>query len=174
MVSADPIGRFGPYELRTATGDDLSFLRQMLHAALFVEPGQPRPPESVLDEPELLRYIDGFGSWPGDAGVVALLEGQPVGAAWSRVFPHDRPGFGWVDDGIPELSVAVVDEHRSRGLGTRLVETVMRLAGDAEHEVISLSVDPGSPAVRLYERLGFEHVGWEGTSITMVGSTSGG
>lgn len=168
------LGRFGAWSLVAAGSHHIPFLRRMLLEAIFVPEGEPRPTEAELDHPEVARYLEGFGERDGDLGVVALDGDRPVGACWSRVFPPDRPGFGWVGEGIPELSVAVAEECRERGLGTRLVETVMRLSEENQVELISLSVDSRSRAVALYERLGFEHVGWERDSLTMVAPTSGG
>ncbi|MBK6856616.1 MAG: GNAT family N-acetyltransferase [Microthrixaceae bacterium] len=117
--------------------------------------------------------LRGFGAACGDFGVVALDGEVPVGACWVRVFPRDAPGYGWVDDDVPELTVAVTDPARGRGLGTTLIEMVLDHAAARGVLRVSLSVDPRSPAVRLYERLGFEPVGRSGTSITMERATSG-
>ena len=156
------------FAVRTALSSDVSFLREMLHLALYVHDGEPPFPESVLDEPQLRHYFEGFGGQPGDLGVVAVDGVRPVGACWLRVFERDDPGYGWVDDDVPELTVAVREGARDRGLGTRLIETVIRRAAARGTTRVSLSVDPRSPALRLYERLGFAQAGREGTSITLV------
>jgi hypothetical protein len=56
---------------------------------------------SALD-PELERYVGRFGR-PGDRGVVAVERGEDAGAAWYRVFTAEAPGYGYVDERIPEL-----------------------------------------------------------------------
>lgn len=145
----------------------------MLYEALYVREGEDALPESVLDEPELRHYVEDFGERPLDLGVVGLDGARPVGACWLRAFSRDDPGYGYVADDVPELAMAVVEEVRSRGLGTMLIEAVLRQAAEQEVELVSLSVDARSPALRFYERLGFEHVGWEGTSMTMVRPTTG-
>jgi ribosomal protein S18 acetylase RimI-like enzyme len=48
----------------------------------------------------------------------------------------------------------VAVEHRGAGLGGALAGALSR-ALHAEYGTVSLSVAPGNPAVRLYERLGF-------------------
>lgn len=140
----------------------------MLHAAIYVPEGDTPPPESAVEQPELAHYVDGFGDRFGDIGIVAVSDDGPVGACWLRLFSADDPGYGFVAADVPELSVAVVPERRGTGLGTEMIEAVLRAAADADFERVSLSVDQRSPALNLYERLGFEHVGWEGTSMTMT------
>ena len=132
---------------------DEAFLREMLYLALYVPPGVPPLPRSVLDEDSIARYVTGWGQWPGDTGLIAMLDANPIGAAWLRTFPADRPGYGFAGPGIPELSVAVLPEHRGQGAGTLLLCQLLRDVPDA-----SLSCDPANPAWRLYLRLGFTPV----------------
>jgi ribosomal protein S18 acetylase RimI-like enzyme len=151
---------------RAATAADEPFLREMLFLAPFVPPGTDPMPRLDLDAPELTHYVDGFGR-PGDHGVIAHAGAQPVGAAWVRLLDGTDPGYGYVDDETPELTIAVVPEWRGRGVGTRLMDDLLAaLAGTVA--TVSLSCDPANPAMRLYERLGFVAVGESGTSITML------
>lgn len=137
-------------EIRMATAADEPFLWEMLYLALHVPPGQPPLPRSVLRQPALAQYVSGWPTKPGDRGLVALVGGEPVGAAWLRMFPASDPGYGFVDESIPELSVAVLPDYRGNGIGSRLLDTLL-------HDVpaVSLSCDPANPAWRLYLRLGF-------------------
>lgn len=150
--------------LRRAVAGDVGFLREMLYLALFVPPGaEPFHPE-ILDKPELARIVEGFGAEVGDAGWIAVMDsGKPLGAAWVRRFSVDAPGFGYVDDQTPELSIAVDVAARGCGIGAALLE---RLVADVDR--ISLSVDVRNPAVRLYERFGFVEVRRDGFSATML------
>jgi len=72
-----------------------------------------------------------------------------------------------VDDETPELTIAVTAEFRGRDIGTMLLEELLTRL-DSQYESTSLSVHPRSPAVRLYQRLGFSHVDWVGESMLMV------
>ncbi len=97
---------------------------------------------------------------PSDAGA--------VGAAWYRVLTGDERGYGHVADDVPELSLAVAAAERGRGLGSRLLAALLDEARAAGLRALSLSVDPGNPALRLYERAGFRRVGESGTSWTLL------
>jgi ribosomal protein S18 acetylase RimI-like enzyme len=122
--------------------------------------------ESVLEEPMLHRFYDGWGR-PGDAGVIAELDGVPVGAAWYRLFSAGNAGYGFVDEETPELSIAVVPSRRGAGLGSELLDALLDRARADGYGEISLSVEKGSPAVGLYERHGFELVREDDGGVTM-------
>lgn len=151
-------------QLRRADAGDVGFLREMLHLALFVPPGADPFPVDVVDQPELARIVDGFGTATGDRGWIAeTAGGTSLGAAWVRRFTRDAPGFGYVDDVTPELSIAVQATDRGRGIGTVLLAQLIDDVGR-----MCLSVDARNPAVRLYERSGFVQVRREGFTTTML------
>ena len=103
--------------IRPATKDDDAFLKTMMYEAARWNPDWPREPMAeVLDEPILRRYHQGWGR-PGDGGMIAEIDGEPVGAAWYRLFTADAPGYGFVDERTPELvdrrgAVAPAQGHR--------------------------------------------------------------
>ena len=152
--------------VRRATAADVEFLREMLYLALFVPPGAAPFPADVIDTPDLARIVDGYGTAAGDAGwVVESDGGELLGAAWVRRFTGDAPGFGYVDDVTPELSIAVRAMDRGRGVGTILLRELIDEVGR-----VCLSVDVRNPAMRLYARLGFVEVRLDGFSATMLRS----
>jgi len=149
--------------IRRAASDDEPFLFDMVYQALFVEPGADPFPPSVLDEPQIAHYAKDFGR-PGDEGLVAETSADtPIGAAWVRRFSGTDPGYGYVDDDTPELSIAVVESRRGTGVGTALLAQLL-----LEVPRCSLSVDERNPAARLYERLGFVTIERSGNSLTML------
>jgi ribosomal protein S18 acetylase RimI-like enzyme len=154
--------------LRRARASDLPFLAEMGVHAAYWRPGAARPSaDAVLSDPHLSRYLAGWGRL-GDAGIVALDDDErPVGAAWYRLFSRAEPGYGFVADSIPELSIAVEPASRGAGVGTALLRALVDLAREERYEALSLSVEPDNPARSLYERLGFVKVGTEGGSWTM-------
>jgi ribosomal protein S18 acetylase RimI-like enzyme len=153
--------------IRLATPDDEPLLWEMLYLALFVPPGSPPYPREVVQTPDLARYVRRWGR-EHDLGAVALhpTQGEPIGAAWLRLWAPDDRGYGYWDAETPELSMAVVPAHRGQGVGSRLLEHLLR-AADEHHQAVSLSVSADNPALRLYRRFGFVVVGRCGQSLTM-------
>jgi ribosomal protein S18 acetylase RimI-like enzyme len=105
----------------------------------------------------LSRYVDNWGR-PDDLAVIAHETGNRVGAAWLRRFRSSEPGYGFVDEETPELSIAVVPSRRRHGQGQELLDGLLEAARGAGYEQVSLSVEAGSPAVEFYARNGFERV----------------
>jgi GNAT superfamily N-acetyltransferase len=142
--------------IRQAGPQDVRFLRDMLkhayHWRLNADPDLP-----------VARYVNNWGR-PGDAGLVAW-EAGPVGAAWYRLFPATAPGFGFVDEETPELTIAVVPSRRGSGLGGELLSGLLGLAREEGHKAISLSAERGM--TKLYERYGFRAVQEKDGTVTM-------
>src|SRR3989338_8504840 len=58
------------------------------------------------------------------------------------------------------IGIALQKEARGLGIGTRLLDLIMKLAKrELKTEIIELHYFKGNPAVRLYKRLGFREVG---------------
>jgi ribosomal protein S18 acetylase RimI-like enzyme len=148
--------------VRKAGPHDVRFLRDMLHHAFYRREGALEAQEQPV-----YRYVAGWGR-PGDAGVIALDDGFPVGAAWYRLFRADGRGYGFVDEQTPELAVAVVPSRRGRGFGEELLTALMERAREEGHRALSLAVERDNPAMRLYERFGFREVRSEGEAAVMV------
>ncbi|OKH91275.1 acetyltransferase [Streptomyces uncialis] len=164
----DGVGVFGAgARLRAAGAGDGGFLGEVLLAA-FNWDGPRFTLDEALGTPDIAHYVTGWPR-PGDFGVVAEDDaGRPVGAAWARVFPADEPGYGHVDPQVPELTIGVLPGHRGRGVGSALLDELVRLAERSGADGLSLSVEDGNPAVRLYAARGFTAVGREGASDTML------
>ena len=146
--------------IRRGSAGDVPFMRSMLaHAYAWRV-------NAFETEIPLSRYVDNWGR-PGDVAVIAHETGNRVGAAWLRIFGPDEPGYGYVDDTTPELSIAVVPSRRRHGLGQELLDGLLAAARDAGHEAVSLSVEADSPAVGFYERNGFERVAEGGGAVAM-------
>ena len=155
-------------ELRPAGSDDLEVLKRALFEAVSWNPERELPPyEFVIAHPELARYHDGWGR-EGDLGVVAVDNGDAVGASLCRLFTAEDHGHGYVDDETPELAVAVWDSHRGQGIGSLLMSAIEDAARDAGFAQISLSVDADNPARRLYERLGYETLTVDDGGVRML------
>jgi GNAT superfamily N-acetyltransferase len=144
--------------LRAVGQQDMRFLRDLLRHAYHWRMAQ---------DPDLpvFRYVQNWGR-AGDAGVVAFDGPNAYGAAWYRLFPASAPGFGFVDEETPELTIAVVPSHRGRGTGGELLEALLTQARADGFTRVSLSAEPGQTG--FYEQHGFrEHRRADGT-VTMV------
>lgn len=156
-------------KIRPIEESDKQFLWDMLYEMVYFSEGIEKPvKEDLLKQPDISKYLDGFGSRSTDAGFVAEDENsQLVGAAWFRLFDISNKGYGYISDDIPELSIAILQEYRGKGLGSRMLKALLEKARADGYKSISLSVDPDNMACRMYERFGFKKVGTEDTSWTM-------
>lgn len=114
----------------------------------------------VQANPDLARYVEGWGR-VGDLGVVAERGDLSVGAAWLRLWSGGDRGYGYLSDNIPELAIALLPNYRAQGIGTALLKQILinaqhHYSGDCPG--ICLSIRADNPALRLYQRLGFELV----------------
>jgi ribosomal protein S18 acetylase RimI-like enzyme len=159
----------GPVSLRDARPEDAEFLTAMLLEAANWNPDRRA---FTIDElpanPALIHYVAGWPR-PGDDGIVAIGEhNEPVGAAWLRRFRADDPGYGFVDEDTPELSVGVAPQYRGRGIGRALCTAVLDQARDMGVRQVSLSVEKANRAITLYGGLGFVEYADHGDAVTML------
>lgn len=154
MVEGLVVRRGGPQDLR--------FLRDMLHHAYYWKERAPNGGPGPV-----ALYVKAWGR-RGDAAMIALQDGFPVGAAWYRLFTPDRPGYGFVDDQTPELAIAVVPNRRGKGVGSTLLDALLRRAAEEGYAAISLAVDKANlREIELYARHGFERVGESEDTLTL-------
>jgi ribosomal protein S18 acetylase RimI-like enzyme len=73
----------------------------------------------------------------------------------------DRGEAAWL-----VLDLALLPEHRGRGIGTRLLIEVLAEAGAASKPV-HMHVERFNPAQRLYDRLGFRQIADEGVYLLL-------
>jgi N-acetylglutamate synthase-like GNAT family acetyltransferase len=98
---------------------------------------------------------------------VLVLEGpHAYGAAWYRLFTEAEPGFGFVDEQTPEVTIAIVPSRRGKGAGKELLEALLARARSDGFAAVSLSAAPDQTA--YYERFGFETVRKDEHAVTMV------
>jgi GNAT superfamily N-acetyltransferase len=147
--------------VRRGSHADVTFMRSMLtHAYHWRVAG-------FDDEIPLSRYTENWGR-SGDLALIAMEAGHSIGAAWLRRFTAASPGYGFVDEETPELTIAVVPSRRHHGIGQELLDALLEQARAAGHQAVSLSVENESPAVAFYERNGFTQVGHEHGALTMI------
>ena len=144
--------------LRPADRQDARFLRDMLRHAYHwrIAEDEERP---------VYRYVQNWGR-RGDAGVLVLEGPHAYGAAWYRLFTAAEPGFGFVDEQTPEVTIAIVPSRRGKGAGKELLEALLARARESGYSQVSLSASPGQTA--YYERFGFQTVRSDEHAATMV------
>jgi GNAT superfamily N-acetyltransferase len=96
---------------------------------------------------------------PGAEDSVIVVDGHPAGRLWVA-----RDG-----DGIRLLDIALLPEHRGRGIGTALIRRLQDEAA-AQGLPLRLHVARTNPATSLYLRLGFHPEGGDGVYQAMAWS----
>lgn len=159
----------GKVKFREATAEDRDFLRDMFYEAVFVPEGEEKPPFDVIDEPVLQKYTYNW-MLPTDMGLVVELDGEPVGMFWARLFSVEAPGYGYVDDHTPEVSMAIKPEWQGQGIGKVLMVQALNALREQGHAKVSLSVSKANKrAVGLYRSMGFTIVSENQEDYVMVG-----
>lgn len=140
--------------VRTEPNSDDDFAAAMSRAASFGSPGT----EVVRSE---VAAADGESEKDASAG---------DGASPAVRSGADGPftGYGWVAADIPELSLAVLPDHQGQGIGGTLLDAVCSLARMSGFPAVSLSVEDGNGAAKLYADHGFDSVGRSGDSDILV------
>lgn len=149
------------FEIRFLEGSDIPFLKDMLYESAFVPEGQKPFPRTILNEPSVSKYVEGWGKQSGDIGLIAGNEEQAMGAIWLRLFDEEQKGYG--DAETPEIGIAILKEFRGKGIGHSLMRALEAEAIKFGYQKLCLNVDPRNPACRLYKQLGYVHVGWHDT-----------
>jgi GNAT superfamily N-acetyltransferase len=155
------------FRLRDATAGDQPFLLDMLVEAVNWTGDRPVDGETVMSRPELFHYV---ANWPadGEIGQVAEAEDHSIGACWLRYFTSADPGYGYVSDAVPELSLAVASGWRGQGVGRLLLRKTADHASRAGITRMSLSVERANRAHHLYESEGYQVVERGPDADTMI------
>ena len=154
-------------EIRPIAESEFEFLFDLVYEAAYIPEGMERPPKSFVYEPDVSRYVENFGR-RGDIAFILVNNDQLVGGIWARLFSEECCGYGFVDNATPELGMAVFDGYRGQGYGTKLMLRLIEELVAGGFKNVSLSVDRRNPALRLYERFGFEVVRENGNAYTML------
>jgi ribosomal protein S18 acetylase RimI-like enzyme len=141
-------------KIRQIQKEEYPILEDFLYHAIFLPFGVEPLPREIIYEPEIFVYIKDFGG-KDDCGVVAEQNGQIVGAAWTRIIP----AYGHIDDKTPELAISVLPNFRGKGIGNEMMQSLFDVLRERGYKQTSLSVQKDNPAVRFYERLGYEITG---------------
>lgn len=144
----------GAVELRGLDDDEAALLAEATRLNVNWTGEERVSADDVAADPALAHYTR-LCSERGDFGLVAEVRGRAVGIVWLLFLDSVEPGYGYVADGVPELSVCVWPGHRGVGLGGLLLDSAFDAARERGIRRLSLSVENGNPARRLYRDRGF-------------------
>lgn len=154
-------------KIREIKKEELFLLQDFLYEAIYQKGKESSLPKEVIKEPELNIYIEDFGQ-EDDNCLVAEINGEVVGAVWSRILSGEIKGFGYIDDHTPELAISLYKKYRNKGIGTKLMENMIRLLKEKGYNQVSLSVQKDNYAVKMYKKFGFEIEEESGGEYIMV------
>ena len=152
------------YTIRPLQTAELPVLEDFLYEAIFLPEGVEPPPRSILDDPALQVYIEDFGKQPDDVCLGAEVGGKIVGAVWTRIMDD----YGHIDDATPSLAISLYPAFRKQGIGTALMQEMLRKLADLGYAQVSLSVQKANYAMRMYRKLGFVVVREDAEEAIMV------
>ena len=158
-------------KLRPITPEDDDFLLRVYASTRADE--MAAVPWSEEEKENFLRFqFDAQHTYyqqqfPNAAYDVILLEGVPIG----RLYIDRR------EDEIRLIDIALLPESRGGGLGGAIMREILA-EGEAAGKLVRIHVEQNNPALRLYERLGFEQIEEQGVYYLMEwtppGNTEGG
>lgn len=140
------------YIIRQLNKDEFYMLNDFLYEAIYIPEGIKPLPKSVIDLPQIQKYICNFGSSKHDNVLAAEVNGNIVGAVWSGIIDD----YGHIDDDTPSLAMSLYKEYRGNGIGTAMLQAFISLLKSKGYKRVSLSVQKANYAVRLYKKSGFK------------------
>ena len=157
----------GDVTLRGATEDDYVFMRDLYAATRAEEmrlfPFDEAQRAAFLDQQFAAQFAHYAAHYPTCERNIIEAGGKPIGRLWIDE---------WRDQ-IRLVDIALVPECRGSGIGSRLLQAVLE-RGKSANKDVTIHVEAFNPALRLYERLGFQHVDTNGVYHLMRWSPSGG
>jgi len=135
------------YSYRQITVADLSLLKALL--AVFGEAFED--PESYQGAVPSDSYLEALLGKPHFIALVALRGADVIGG----LAAYQLEKFERARSEIYIYDLAVLEDHRRKGVATGLIRTLGRIAKDRGAYVMFVQADQGDgPAIRLYESLG--------------------
>ncbi len=140
------------YVIRPIKASEYPVLEDFLYQAVFIPEGVKPPPKKIIDEAALQVYIKDFGIYPDDRCLVAEIDGEIIGAVWTRIMND----YGHIDDETPSFAISLYKNYRNKGIGTEMMKRMLTLLAEAGYKQASLSVQKANYAYRMYLNVGFE------------------
>jgi N-acetylglutamate synthase-like GNAT family acetyltransferase len=162
MLKSYNIGNEGSpvVSFRPASADDEEFLYGVYATTRSEEmklvPWNEAQQEAFLRAQFIAQQEHYRGYYPQARHLVILRDGQAVG----RIYVNQAEGE------IKILDVTLLPEHRGAGIGTPLIKQILDEAS-ASASSVAIYVETLSPAMHLFERLGFSVVDDDGINTLL-------
>ena len=154
--ATDPEKRSCPdVEIREAAPEEWALLPDFTYEAIFKRPEDGPVPRTVLQHPALKGVLPGLRVGGGPTAARLRWRTGPWSAPSGRA-PR-RATAAWTLE-TPELAMSLYPEWRGMGVGSRLLDAMLRLAEGEGWKRISLSVQLDNFARGMYLKAGFEPV----------------
>ena len=144
--------------------NEYDLLKDFLYEAIYIPEGADPPDRSIIEQPELALYYEGFGNGKADHCIVAEDSGKVIGAVWTRIMDD----YGHVKDDIPSFAISLYKEYRGKGIGTMMMRQMLQLLKTQGYKKASLAVQKENYAVKMYEKAGFKTVNENEEEYIMV------
>ncbi|HEX7295082.1 MAG TPA: GNAT family N-acetyltransferase [Pyrinomonadaceae bacterium] len=152
----------GNVSLRQATPDDEPFLFEVYASTRDEELAGLDWDDSQKLAFIRMQFLVRERSYPRGDDRIILLNERAIG----------RMLVNRTNSAILLTDIAVLTQYRNTGIGTRLIQDLMKEAAESAKPV-HLHVLETSPAVRLYERLGFSRLGTDAAYLEMKWDPTG-
>lgn len=151
----------GAVTLRPATDADYDFMRRLYASTREEEmahfPFDEAQKQAFLDQQFAAQFAHYGIHYPTCERNIVERDGVSIGRLWIDE---------WRDQ-IRLVDIALTPECRGGGIGSRLLREVMA-RGASAGKPVTIHVEAFNPALRLYQRLGFEHVDTNGVYFLMI------
>ncbi len=138
--------------IREIRKEEYKLLEDFLYEAIFIPKGTKKPSREIINNEELQVYIKDFGTDKNDNCLVAEYDNKIVGACWTRIMND----YGHIDNDTPSFAISLYEEYRGKGIGTKMMKTMLKLLKDKGYKKTSLSVQKSNYAVKMYKNVGFK------------------
>jgi len=150
----------GAVTLRPATDSDYAFMRYLYGSTRAEEmekfPFSEEQKAAFLDQQFAAQYQHYKTHYPTCERNIIELDGKAVGRLWIDE---------WKDQ-IRLVDIALLPQARGTGIGSKLLADVLQ-RGTRAGKPVTIHVEGFNPALRLYQRLGFDHVDTNGVYYLM-------
>ena len=139
------------YTIRPIEPSEVKLLDIFLYEAIYIPEGVEAPSLDIIQKPELQVYVKDFGRSKGDNALVAIVDGQLIGAVWTRIMDD----YGHVDNATPSFAISLFKEFRHFGIGTAMMKQMLSELKKQGYKQASLAVQKDNYATRMYRNVGF-------------------